>query len=181
MYVASAQLSDKLDRNYFQVPILLMTGLSAFAGFIASSSLVNEPDMRSYISLASGLGGVLAGAITSVKNTRKLDVKAEMFRGAAGQYRLMATRLEQRIRTHRNAMMLDSWKDPKVRKAEVDEFNSFFASNYEIMRTAQGEMKYFPAKTAVAVWKKSRMLLPNEVDQPEVDRADINKLMDQFV
>ena len=181
MYVNSAQFCDKQDINWNLIPIVLITGLSAFAGFVASSALLAEATaLRSCISLASGLGGVLATGLTAVKNANKLDIKAEMFRGAAGQYRLLATRLEQRIRTHRNAMMLESWKDPRVRDAEVAEFNKFFADNYSVLLTAQSEMKFFPPSSALKLWKKAKQLLPNEIDQPDIDRSDIIKVMDQF-
>ena len=181
MYVASAQFCDKQDLNWYLLPIVVITGLSAFLGFVASSALLAETIvLRSWVSLASGLGGVLATAVTSLKNTAKLDIKAEMFRGAANQYRLLATRLEQRIRTHRNAMMLESWKDPRVREADVEEFNNFFVDNYRVMLTMQGEMKFFPPGAAVKLWKKAKQLLPNEIDQSEIDRSDLNKLMDQF-
>ena len=104
-----------------------------------------------------------------------------MFRGAAGQYRLMATRLEERIRTHRNLMMQESWKDKSVRENEIATFSKFFVDNYKIILTAQGEMKYFPPGAAAKMWKKEKKLLPNEIDQPEIDRGDISKLMGEFL
>ena len=109
-----------------------------------------------------------------------LFVQAEMFRGAAGQYRLMATRLEERIRTHRNLMMQEVWKDKAVRENEIAIFSKFFVDNYKVILTAQGEMKYFPPGAAVKMWKKQKKLIPNEIDQPEIDRGDIIKLMDEF-
>jgi hypothetical protein len=104
-----------------------------------------------------------------------------MFRGAAGQYRLMATRLEERIRTHRMAMLSESWKEEKVRQVEMETFNKFFVDNYKVILTAQGEMKYFPPGKAVAAWKKGKLMLPSEIDQPEVSRSDMNQLMDEFL
>jgi hypothetical protein len=137
--------------------------------------------LRSWVSLGSGLLGVLSTTITALRNAAKLDIKAETFRGAAGQYRLMATRLEERIRTHRGLMLTDAWKDDAVRASEVERFNKFFVDNYKVILTAQSEMKYFPPGAAVRKWKLSKALLPNEVDQPEIDRADMNKLLEEFM
>jgi hypothetical protein len=39
-------------------------------------------------------------------------------------------------------------------------------------------MKYFPPLAVVRKWKKDRKLLPNEIDQPEVDRNDQLMLLD---
>jgi len=124
---------------------------------------------------------VLSTTITALRNAAKLDIKAETFRGAAGQYRLMATRLEERIRTHRGLMLTDAWKDDAVRASEVERFNKFFVDNYKVILTAQGEMKYFPPGKAVAAWKKGKLMLPSEIDQPEVSRSDMNQLMDEFL
>ena len=143
--------------------------------------LAEKDDLRNYVSLLSGLLGIVATTITALRNATKFDVKAEMFRSAAGQYRLMATRLEERIRTHRMAMIDDSWKDPEVRKNEVAIFKKFFSDNYRIIMTAQSEMKYFPPGAALRMWKKAKALLPSEVDQPEVDRANLNALLEEFL
>ena len=32
-------------------------------------------------------------------------------------------------------------------------------------------MKYFPPGAVVSKWKSAKKLLPNEIDQPEVDRS----------
>lgn len=90
---------------------------------MASSSLLDEHKVaRNVVSLLSGFLGVLATIITAMRNAAKFDVKvqpittrlifssnfllhslkAELFRTAAGQYRLMATRIEERLRTVRS-------------------------------------------------------------------------------
>lgn len=69
---------------------------------------------RNWVSLIGGILGVVSTTFTALRNSAKFDVKAEMFRASAGQYRLLATRLEERIRTHRMAMVDESWKDPEV-------------------------------------------------------------------
>lgn len=107
--------------------------------------------------------------------------QAEMFRGAAGQYRLMATRLEERIRMHRMAMLSDVWKNEAVQEEEMATFNKFFTDSYKIILTIQGEMKYFPPGKAVAMWKSKKELLPSAIDQPEVSREHTNRLMDEFM
>ena len=40
-------------------------------------------------------------------------------------------------------------------------------------------MKYFPPAAAVAKWKTTKKLLPNEIDQPEVDRSKVLRLLKQ--
>jgi len=94
---------------------------------------------------------------------------------------LMATRLEERIRMHRMAMLSDAWKDEKVREEELATFDKFFKDSYKIILTAQGEMKYFPPGKAVAIWKTKKELLPSAIDQPEVSREHTNQLMDEFM
>lgn len=181
MYVMSAQHCDAQDLNYYLGPIISITGIASFCGFLASSSLVaDNADLRNSISLFSGFMGVMATTITALRNASKFDVKAEMFRGAAGQYRLLATRLEERTRTHRMLMQDPSWKDPKVKAEAIESFNEFFTSQYRMVLTAQSEMKYFPPNKAVAQWKKTLKLLPNEIDQPEVDRDNQQKMVKQF-
>ena len=68
------------------VPSVIFTGISAFLGFCGSSAMVeNDMALRSTISLTCGFMGVLATTVTALRNASKFDVKAEMFRGAAGQ------------------------------------------------------------------------------------------------
>jgi hypothetical protein len=179
MYVMSAQYYDGVDLHWYLGPVIALTGFAAFCGFVASSALVSEDSFkRNSISLFSGFLGVLATTITSLRNSVKCDVKAEMFRGAAGQYRLLATRLEHRMRMHRMAMKDKDWE--KRKPQAIQEFNAFFNKQYNIVLTAQGEMKYFPPMTVVQQWKKNKMLLPSEIDQPEVDRNDQSNLLDSF-
>jgi hypothetical protein len=33
----------------------------------------------------------------------------------------------------------------------------------------------------LAAWKKGKLMLPSEIDQPEVSRSDANQLMDEFL
>lgn len=103
-----------------------------------------------------------------------------MFRGAAGQYRLLSTRLEERMRSHRMLLNDPSWKDEKVRNEAIADFNDFFSGQYQVVLTAQSEMKYFPPVAVVREWKRSKQLLPSEVDQPEVDRVDQAALLEQL-
>lgn len=172
----SAQHYDKIDLNWYLGPGIIVTGVASFLGFLASSSLVaNNAEVRGSISLLSGFLGVAATTITALRNAVKYDIKAEMFRGAAGQYRLMATRLEQKIRSHKqlikrmaeNESMDESDKDKNLNAANL-EFDDFFEREYKVILTAQGEMKYFPPAKTVKGWKKLNELLPNNVDQPEV-------------
>mmetsp|Transcript_89023 Transcript_89023/g.172459 ORF Transcript_89023/g.172459 Transcript_89023/m.172459 type:complete len:261 (-) Transcript_89023:147-929(-) len=181
MYVHSAQWCDSNDVNMFMTPIIVMGGLASFCGFAATSPLVEtRNEIRTGISLLGGVLGALVTVITTLRTQNKYDIKAEMFRGAAGQYRLLATRLEERMRTHRMAMVDPSWKDKEARQKEIETFNNFFLEQYRTVQTAQSEMKYFPPNKAVAQWKKAKKLLPNEVDQPEIDRHTQASLLDSF-
>lgn len=184
MYVKSAQYNDKLDLNWYLGPQIFVTGFASFLGFLASSSLVaDSASTRNMISLASGFLGVMATTITALRNAVKYDVKAEMFRGAAGQYRLLATRLEQKLREHKIAEIkylktkkekYDTMSSEEKTKFEtaweetIEQFDEFFTKNYSVVLTAQAEMKYFPPGDKVREWKKADMLLPNRIDQPEV-------------
>jgi len=183
MYVASAQYCDKKDLNLYLIPIIIITAVASFLGFVAGSALMNKHEhIRTDVSLGSGILGVLATAITAIRNTAKFDVKAETFRGAAGQYRILATKLEARMREHRCLMHdEEKWGDPKVREEEQERFVHFFNVQYDQVLVAQSEMKFFPPAAAVRAWKRAKTLLPSEVDQPEVDRADQAKLLESFM
>ena len=50
-----------------------------------TTQVENDMALRSTISLTCGFMGVLATTVTALRNASKFDVKAEMFRGAAGQ------------------------------------------------------------------------------------------------
>mmetsp|Transcript_81086 Transcript_81086/g.158419 ORF Transcript_81086/g.158419 Transcript_81086/m.158419 type:complete len:215 (-) Transcript_81086:317-961(-) len=180
MYVVAAQHCDAQDNYNYLIPILLSTGVASFLGFACASSLLDESDdLRNGLSLFSGLLGVVSTMVVSLRNSAKYDVKAEMFRAAAGQYRLLATQLEERIRSHR-MKMINEKKKPEAQKAEMSDFKMFFEEMYSAILRAQSEMKYFPPAKVVDKWKKARKLLPNEVDQPEIDRYEQNALLDQF-
>jgi len=86
MYVTSAQFYDAQDLMRYLGPIIVVTSLASFLGFLASSSIVDEDrDLRVLVGLCSGLCGVIATTLTALRNAQKFDVKAEMFRSAAGQ------------------------------------------------------------------------------------------------
>mmetsp|Transcript_53005 Transcript_53005/g.67949 ORF Transcript_53005/g.67949 Transcript_53005/m.67949 type:complete len:233 (+) Transcript_53005:62-760(+) len=183
MYVMSAQYCDAKDLNWYLGPIIALTGFASFCGFLASSALISEDSFkRNFVSLLSGFLGVIATTITSLRNSAKYDVKAEMFRGAAGQYRLLATRLEERMRKHRMSMNNEKWEtDKEMRENAIQDFNDFFEGQYRVVLTAQSEMKYFPPVAVVRKWKEEKKLLPSEVDQPEVDRSDMAELLNSIV
>lgn len=99
LMVLSSNYYDARDTNYFLFPLLIITGAASFFGFAASANVIaNEPRTRTIVSLTSGCLGLIAATIQGIRSATKFDVKAEMFRSAACQYRLMATRLEQRLR-----------------------------------------------------------------------------------
>lgn len=183
MYSMAAQYCDAQDQNSYLLPVTILTGFASLLGFVSGSALMDayEP-IRQQASLLSGVLGVVATTVTAMRSNAKFDIKAESFRGAAGQYRLLATRLEARMREHRNLMQdEDAWGDPAVRQAEIDKFAHFFNDQYRAILVAQSEMKFFPPQAAVRLWKSTKALMPSEVDQPEVDRAAQDKLLNSFM
>merc|ERR1719224_399450 len=88
-----------------------------------------------------------------------------MFRGAAGQYRLLATRIEQRIREY-------SLMDDEEREDHKQLWKEFFDEQNKIIMTAQSEMKYFPPNAVIKAWIKKGMMSPNPVDQPGLGPLD---------
>lgn len=84
--VMSAQFYDHRDLTKYLGPIIVVTSLSSFLGFLSSSSIVDDKkEARTTVALLSGLAGVIATTMTALRNAQKFDVKAEMFRSAAGQ------------------------------------------------------------------------------------------------
>jgi hypothetical protein len=108
VYVHGAQRCDALDLQVFVAPIVLLSALSAFLGFVSTSSLVGAEGYR--WNVASLLCGVTVQVWTKFRASPllgKFDVKAESSRKAAGEYRLLATRLEARMRDHRACLQED--------------------------------------------------------------------------
>ena len=157
----------------FLGPIIVVTSLASFLGFLSSSALVDSHKFsRTLVGLTSGLCGVIATALTALRNSQKYDVKAEMFRSAAFQYRILATKMEQRIRLHRHLLNdMDSDGDSDAERqakvlAEKNAFLKFFADSYERISTVQSEMKYFPPGWKLREWISAGALRPNPIDQP---------------
>ena len=145
MYVSSAQFYDFRDLCKYLGPIIVVTSLSSFLGFLSGSSFIDQhKTARTLVGLSSGLCGVIATTLTALRNAQKFDVKAEMFRAAGGQYRILATKLEQRIRLHRHLLNeidanMSVNLDEKKRRVEHEKsaFLKFFAESYERISTAQ--------------------------------------------
>ena len=174
MYVASAQFLDQRDLSKYLAPIVIITSLSSFLGFLSSSSIFNELHLsRAVVGLSSGILGVVATTLTALRNAQKFDVKAETFRSAGGQYRILATKLEERIRAHRhllNEIDGDPGTNAQEKKDAIaiakEAFLTFFADSYERIMTAQSEMKYFPPQWKLKEWVTLGTLRPNPIDQP---------------
>ena len=185
MYVMSAQFYDFRDLTRYLGPIIVVTSLASFLGFLSSSSIVDESkSLRTSVAMLSGLSGVVATTMTALRNAQKFDVKAEMFRAAAGQYRILATKLEQRIRLHRHILNefeaggsggggKGGGKDGESAaaalgdiKKEKEAFIRFFTESYERIVTAQSEMKYFAPQWKLREWLNTGALKPNPIDQP---------------
>lgn len=83
--MTAAQHSDQMDQTRYLRPVLLLTLLSSLVGFATSSALITDAALRNNLSLLSGVLGVFAGCMTGLRSSVKYDIKAESFRGAAGQ------------------------------------------------------------------------------------------------
>ena len=108
-------------------------------------------------------------------NPKRFFWQAESFRSAALQYRILSTRLEERIRLHRHVLNeIYAERTPnggEERRAdsvvkEQGEFVAFFDTAYKRIVEIQSEMKYFPPKARVKEWIAQGRLRPNPVDQP---------------
>lgn len=126
-----------------------------------ASKVENDMALRSTISLMCGFMGVLATTVTALRNASKFDVKAEMFRGAASQYRLLATRIEERIRQY--TLMSH---DERIQERPL--WAAFFEEQSKTIMTCQSEMKYFPPGSKVSRWIEQGKMSPNPVDQPGI-------------
>jgi fluoride ion exporter CrcB/FEX len=86
VYTISAQFYDGRDWGRYFAPIIMVTSCGALLGFLSASSVVDaHTDMRITLGLLSGFMGGLATILTALRSAQKFDVKAEMFRLAAGR------------------------------------------------------------------------------------------------
>ena len=78
------------------IPLAVVTGVASGLSFCAGSALFREDGQK--MSLISGILGFVGILITRLQEQSGSSGKAEMFRAAALQYRLIATQMEQIVR-----------------------------------------------------------------------------------
>jgi hypothetical protein len=138
MYVCAAQHNDKVNNSKYVIPAMLVTSIASFISFCSSSTLIPMIG-RSMLALFVGLLGTIATIITAMQSAYKLDTKAEMFRGAAGEYRLLNTRITSEMR-----------KDPD---GEGPNWEVLWMQMEKSIIEIQKKMPYFPAQDLVKQWK----------------------------
>jgi hypothetical protein len=89
-----------------------------------------------------------------MQSAYKLDTKAEMFRGAAGEYRLLNTRITSEMR-----------KDPD---GEGPNWDVLWLQMEKAILEIQKKMPYFPSAVLVAQWKKEGKLDNNDTKSGEL-------------
>jgi hypothetical protein len=173
LYTVTAQFFDRRDLKFYLAPIIIATSMASFLGFMSCSVLIDDnSNLRCLVGLSTGICGVVATALTALRNTSKFDVRAEMFRAAASQYRILATKLERRIRLHRhvlNEVNAEGGTEEERRALEESEKRAFmacFAESYERIVIVQAQMPYFPPRHKVAEWIAAGTLNPSPIDQP---------------
>ncbi len=126
------------------------------------------------MSLLSGLLGLVGLILANLQKNNGYAGKAELFRGSALQYRLIATEMEQEIRLHLNF-------PTAMRRSKQEEFQCAFDKFGErinrLQDLAKGNRPDSDEQKVILSWlnekgteKKSR-LWPKAPDQPEICRS----------
>lgn len=169
----AAQYYEKRDFYLYLMPVIITTSVASILGFLSCSALVDDhPTYRSTNSLCLGFCGIVASVLSALRNVSKLHVHTEKFRVVASQYRILATKLEQRIRLHRHALNdpspLESGTEEERHSCidtERREMLACFTAIYERMISAQAQMPFQPPQHKVAEWTAAGILSPNPMDQ----------------
>mmetsp|Transcript_32871 Transcript_32871/g.65483 ORF Transcript_32871/g.65483 Transcript_32871/m.65483 type:complete len:394 (+) Transcript_32871:1-1182(+) len=139
MYHMAAEHYAYLNNACFTTPSIIVTSLASFLSFTSASHPVNAKN----IALTVGFLGTLATILTALQSAYKYDVKAEMFRSAAAEYRLIQTRLN--ACTRKDGMDASDWASLW---AEIE------VRMTELLKRAP----VFPARELVDLWSKQGKL-----------------------
>lgn len=153
MYVTAAQYNDGVNNKQYVIPALLITSFASFVSFCSSSTLIPMTG-RSILALFVGLLGTIATIITAMQSAYKLDTKAEMFRNAAGEYRLLNTRITSEMR-----------KDPD---GVGPNWEVLWLQMEKAILEIQKKMPFFPPGDLVAQWKREGKLDNNDTKSGEL-------------
>mmetsp|Transcript_11505 Transcript_11505/g.27066 ORF Transcript_11505/g.27066 Transcript_11505/m.27066 type:complete len:449 (+) Transcript_11505:60-1406(+) len=133
MYSLAAEHYNNMNNTMFVTPSIITTSFASFCSFLAATDPVHGKN----ISLFVGALGTCATIITAMQSAYKFDTKAEAFRTAAAEYRLLQTRIMGSMRKDKNLKeeWTDLWKEVEMRMTEL-----------------QKKMQYFPARHLVDNW-----------------------------
>ena len=133
MYSLAAEHYNNMNNTMFVTPSIITTSFASFCSFLAATDPVHGKN----ISLFVGALGTCATIITAMQSAYKFDTKAEAFRTAAAEYRLLQTRIMGSMRKDKNLKeeWADLWKEVEMRMTEL-----------------QKKMQYFPARHLVDNW-----------------------------
>lgn len=157
-YLESSQYCDSQDFKLF-LPITIFTLFASIIGFLASSPL-----MKDHPRLMSAVGGILGLAaveLGTIRNKAKMNARAEQFRSAALQYRMLATQLEEKLFTY-----LKLPEHSKERDAAATEWKEYFHDVSTKIRAVQTETNMPPLEKKVKQWMVDGTVAPNVIDQP---------------
>jgi len=143
MYVTAAQHFDKINNKTYVVPSIMITAFASFVSFVSSHSLI-PGTIRTLLALFVGFLGTIATIISAMGSAYKYDTKAEMFRMAAGEYRLLNTMITSEMR-----------KDPDGEGASWD---VLYTKIEKTIIELQKKMKFFPPQGLVAQWAREGKL-----------------------
>lgn len=147
VYVTAAQHFDKVNNKSYVVPAIMITAFASFVSFVSSHSLIPVL-IRTLLALFVGFLGTIATIISAMGGAYKYDVKAESFRMAAGEYRLLNTMITSEMR-----------KDPDGEGANWD---VLYTRIEKTIIELQKKMKFFPPQALVAQWAREGKLGDND-------------------
>lgn len=157
-YLESSQYCDHEDFKLF-MPATVFTLFASIIGFLSSSPLMQDHPRK--ISFLGGFLNIAAVEIGLVRNHLKMNARAEQYRAAALQYRLLATQLEEKL-----LMYLKLPEGSLERQAAADSWKEYFVEVSQKIRVVQTETNLPPLRKKVTQWLVEGTVDPNIVDQP---------------
>ena len=175
--VLKAQHCDSVDTHTMLIPVLILTGAASVASAISTSPLVDKSGRHWALSVTIiGIVIVLMNRLRVSPLNGNLGAKAETSRTAAWQYRKLATKLEQRLREHREVMLDVSLERRHGVKAVEEEKRQLIAVFYREIEAVQNEEKRREADSTLTHdpydlqthgWLEKGLIQPGAWDQPE--------------
>jgi len=157
-YIESSQHCDAEDFKIF-LPITVCTVMSTVICFLASSPILENHPRK--ICFFGGILGIAAVVLGTIQNELKMGARAEQYRVAALQYRLLATALEEKL--------LKYLKYPEAseeREKAAIAWKEYFEEVSNKIRVIQSETNLPPLHRKVSEWILKSLVNPNKIDQP---------------